>query len=651
MAKSRRTRIDLQEENVLLREQLALLKEEENAFESIGAIIADNLADMGKINDARRQAIASSRKLGSISEKIAANDKEGAELSAKQLKTITQQSKLELGILKQKRSQSDLTADEAKSLDDIIEKSEALVKLAKERADQEADIEQAGGAALNTLKGIGGLLKKAGFGDLSEKLNFKGAIKDATVFDIKTKKASVDNTALAKNLATNVKGLIGPAEAFLFVATQIGKALKRADKNVVNLRRSFQLSASEAIKVNNSFAATALRSGDVTANVESLTEANQAINDELGIQVRYQDDLLVGVNALIKRNKISAEAATAIAKQTLATGNNFDDVLTAAFDVSAELQNQSGITLNSNKLLEETSKISGQLRANLSRTPEGLVKAVAQAKLLGMEMEGINSIAESLLDFESSISAELEAEVLTGKQLNLEQARLLALQGKNDEAAAEVVKQMGSLAEFQQMNVIQQKAIAQAAGLTTDQLATSLEKQAAINSQKQEGLDIDGETEKANASALSVQERLASAVEKLNSTLQASLAIVGAIVGLIAFALAPVTGGLSLAAFAGIGAGLGLGATALVNDGIAPSSKGPFTITDAYGATAVTAKGDGVVVSPNISQGGGGSGITKAQANEMISLLKVVASKDFSINMDGRKLNSAMQTSGVSYNV
>jgi hypothetical protein len=34
----------------------------------------------------------------------------------------------------------------------------------------------------------------------------------------------------------------------------------------------------------------------------------------------------------------------------------------------------------------------------------------------------------------------------------------------------------------------------------------------------------------------------------------------------------------------------------------------------------------------------------------MISLLKQVAAKDFSINMDGRKLSNAMQTSGVSYN-
>ena len=633
--------------NQFTQEYLELLREEGNAFASIGGIISDNLSDLTKTNDARKGALSSARKLSSISSKLAADEETSSKLSAKELKKLAKSADEQLAILKLKQKQAASSEEDILALADAVKQSEALVKLAQERAKKEEEIEQAGGAALNTLKGIGGLLKKAGFGDLSEKLNFKGAVRDATDFET----ANVDNIALVKNLTTKVKGLIGPAEVFLFVATQIGKALKRADENVANLRRNFQVSASEAIKLNNGFAAAALRSGDVTANVESLTEANQAINDELGIQVRYQDDLLVGVNALIKRNKISAEAASAIAKQTLATGENFDDVLTAAFDVSAELQNQSGITLNSNKLLEETSKISGQLRANLSRTPEGLVKAVAQAKLLGMEMEGINSIAESLLDFESSISAELEAEVLTGKQLNLEQARLLALQGKNDEAAAEVVKQMGSLAEFQQMNVIQQKAIAQAAGLTADQLATSLEKQAAINSQKQEGLDIDGETEKANASALSAQERLASAVEKLNSVLQASLAIVGAIIGVIGFALAPFTGGLSLGLMAGGGALLGLGATAMVNDGIAPSSKGPFTITDAYGATAVTAKGDGVVVSPNISQGGGGSGITKAQANEMISLLKVVASKDFSINMDGRKLNSAMQTSGVSYNV
>jgi hypothetical protein len=39
-----------------------------------------------------------------------------------------------------------------------------------------------------------------------------------------------------------------------------------------------------------------------------------------------------------------------------------------------------------------------------------------------------------------------------------------------------------------------------------------------------------------------------------------------------------------------------------VEDGIAPSSKGPFTITDKFGATSITTTGDGLAVSPNIQQ-------------------------------------------------
>ena len=37
-------------------------------------------------------------------------------------------------------------------------------------------------------------------------------------------------------------------------------------------------------------------------------------------------------------------------------------------------------------------------------------------------------------------------------------------------------------------------------------------------------------------------------------------------------------------------------------DGIAPASRGPFTVMDSFGATAITARGDGLAVSPNINK-------------------------------------------------
>jgi hypothetical protein len=50
-----------------------------------------------------------------------------------------------------------------------------------------------------------------------------------------------------------------------------------------------------------------------------------------------------------------------------------------------------------------------------------------------------------------------------------------------------------------------------------------------------------------------------------------------------------------------------------VQDGIAPSNKGPFTITDNFGATAITSAGDSLAVSPNINRNnnilGGGTSV------------------------------------------
>jgi hypothetical protein len=518
----------------------------------------------------------------------------------------------------------------------------------KALAERNEKMKSAQGLTGSLAKGLDGVLTKLGLGDFSKKLNIQKAVDEATEFDEATGKATFNANQGFKNIGKNLSANITKGDIFLAIITKLVERAGQADKNIANLRRNFGASFNEARKLNDGFAFTALKSGDVTANVESLGEANQNINNQLGIQVRYNDDLLVQANALVKRNKLSAEAAAGFSELTLASGVAAEDLYKRQSQVTAAVQNSSKVALNFNQVLEEANKTSGLLRVNLGRTPEGIAKAVAQAKTLGITLNEAAQISGKLLDFQSSIEAELEAEVLTGKQLNLEQARFLALQGKTDEAAAEVLKQVGSLAEFQQMNVLQQQALADATGLTVDQLADQVTKQAAINSQKQEGLNIDAEAQAENASALSIQERLASAVEKLNSILQLTGIVVGGILGAIAFALSPFTGGLSLAAFAAAGAGLGLGAQAVM-DGVAPSSKGPFTITDSYGATAVTAKNDNVVVSPNVNRGGGG--MSDAKLDKMISLLERLVNKPTTLQMDGRVLAKTIETSPISSNI
>jgi hypothetical protein len=73
-----------------------------------------------------------------------------------------------------------------------------------------------------------------------------------------------------------------------------------------------------------------------------------------------------------------------------------------------------------------------------------------------------------------------------------------------------------------------------------------------------------------------------------------------------------------------------------VEDGIAPPGGGPFTITDKFGATAITAAGDGIAVSPNINRGdaiasssntGGDNAGLMAAINELRNAVNALANK------------------------
>ena len=146
------------------------------------------------------------------------------------------------------------------------------------------------------------------------------------------------------------------------------------------------------------------------------------------------------------------------------------------------LEQETGIRLNGRKILAEVANISGQLGAQYGFNTQQLAKAVVQSQRLGLSLEDSKNIAGNLLDFESSITNELEAELLLGKDLNLEQARLLALQGDSAGAAAELAKQFGTAEEFSNLNVIQQESLAKAMGMNADQLADSIRKQQVLSS-------------------------------------------------------------------------------------------------------------------------------------------------------------------------
>ena len=108
---------------------------------------------------------------------------------------------------------------------------------------------------------------------------------------------------------------------------------------------------------------------------------------------------------------------------------------------------------------------------------ESLTAAAIQASKLGLSMSNISAAAAGLLNVESSIAAEMEAEVLLGRQLNLDKAREAALMGDSETLMKELIKNAGSLEQFNSMNVIQRQKLAAALGIEVSALQKMVQEQ------------------------------------------------------------------------------------------------------------------------------------------------------------------------------
>jgi hypothetical protein len=192
-----------------------------------------------------------------------------------------------------------------------------------------------------------------------------------------------------------------------------------------------------------------------------------------------------------------------------------EETKTTALGVSQALSSQYGIQLDQKEVLEEVGKISGQTLAMFKGSVPALTQAVAQAKLLGTNLETTKKQASALLDFESSIENELQAELITGQQFNLERARSASLMGDLTTVMKELNNQGVDFNKFSNMNVIAQEKMAAALGLSTDELSDQLLKEQYMNMSREQVVALAGEEVAKRLEAVSAQDKFNAAVEKM----------------------------------------------------------------------------------------------------------------------------------------
>jgi hypothetical protein len=525
--------------------------------------------------------------------------------------------------------------------------------------------------ALNKM-GLGGLAKAMGLDEVQKKMQtiaeeIEASGEDTSKFSNKFKVLKGGVGEIGTQLK---KSLSDPLVVIGFLVTQLKDAFLSLDTMIGNTAKNMGISYNAAANLNSSFVQMAGNTGNVFVTTKGINESFNQINAALGTNAELSEDILVAQTELVKQAGYSVQAATMLSKLSLATGKPTKEIASNFLGQVKALNLVNGTAVNEKQLLEDISSVSKDTLATFASQPGKLAEAAYEARKLGLDLEKLKGTQSALLDIESSIASEFEAEVLTGKQLNLERARYFALTNDYAGLAKELGKQDITRDSFGKMNVIQQEATAKALGMSADTMGGMLMDQEAMS--KLSGIDGDnakekfdnlvkqvgleeakkrlGDDELANQMAsVSTQDKFNASIEKLKELfvtlidpLMPILSIFGTIATLVGYIVTPFTaltsalngiaGGLgTVVGFLvaagtaalilnssltfGVGtaialAAAGAGIVALknqskpqpVNDGIAPSSKGPFTITDKFGATAITATGDGLAVSPNIQQ-------------------------------------------------
>jgi len=285
---------------------------------------------------------------------------------------------------------------------------------------------------------------------ITDKINFtkKGTANQKDLKGLLGKDGKGLDDAISKTTAKLPKGMssmmagiksLGPAltKALgpLAIIVELVQGLLKADAQATKLQKTMMLNASEARSFNQGLQQAAMRTGDIAITGTKVFETFMSINKELGFIAKFSKDTLGSATKLQQVLGVSATSSANLAAASEATGTSLESNYENILGSSYQLQMQAKTQIDMKAVLEETGQITGQMRANMGGNVVAISKAVTQAKLLGTNMKDVAAAGKQLLDFESSISAEMNAELLTGKQLNLERARAAALMGDTETLA------------------------------------------------------------------------------------------------------------------------------------------------------------------------------------------------------------------------
>jgi hypothetical protein len=378
----------------------------------------------------------------------------------------------------------------------------------------------------SVIGGTSNALNKLGFGNLSKKIGLDDAKKKAEEMTYTLTNGGEKSLGVfgkmrvaAASFGAALKSALGPMALIGIGISLISKGFNEFKENAERGLRAMTRLSEESTGLARTLGISQGKAEGVAAAARSMgsamgmttgmaTKSAEAIYGAMSGVEKQSDNTLKTFMKLNVFAGMSAESLEQMRQMAKLTGQDAGVVATKMADTARSSIIANKVNISMKEVMVGVSKQSNEMKLNFGGSAEALTKSFVKAKSLGFELEKVKGISQSLLNIEDSIAAEMEAELLTGKDLNLEKAREAALNHDADTLMEEIAKNYGSIADFQKMNVIQQEAAAKAIGMSSEELANTLAGNKANKSENQQLLEVQKKSLDAMTSQASMQEKI-----------------------------------------------------------------------------------------------------------------------------------------------
>lgn len=213
----------------------------------------------------------------------------------------------------------------------------------------------------------------------------------------------------------------------------------------------------ESIQVlNSTYSKYRISNQEVLAAVSALRKNYDAISGKALVKIAEGSAAISRATGLsVEESSKFFETMSEVGNTSLQSQKNMEGIANLAAKAA-------GVPLG--RVIKDVANASNNVRLIFKGNTTELIKQAAELRKIGTNLDAAAKSAESLLNFESSIGAELKLSALLGKNINFNESRRLFFAGKTLEAEKALQKEIETVGDLDNLNYLQRKALAEATG-------------------------------------------------------------------------------------------------------------------------------------------------------------------------------------------